>query len=288
VACDHCARLICRKHGTTTTADAPRGRRLLCSNCITYCEGSTSEPVGVDECALCHTCGKHICERHQVLCAVDGQPHCSKHLRRADRSRRFICQQHQAACARERGAIFASDEIRPCAQCGTAVCASHGAECHEDRVWHCHEHAAALADVPNAFACAQHQSRCHVDDRVYSLGGTAACEICGRAACRSHRRACDVCGAGVCVKDFAAGSGRCVTCSKLRPTAEVPDEVLAAAMRLVSPGEVKRWDIARDGGRYVVDAHLGWTRHVLFTVPHGTAKAVRARRVSILGSTTIS
>jgi hypothetical protein len=285
-ACESCGRMICRRHGNSTRPDAPRGERFLCKDCITWCEGSTSEPVGVDESALCFTCGKHICLRHQVLCEVDRKPHCSKHLRRADRSRRFICEQHRADCAREPGVIFASDEVITCVKCGTACCARHSASCLDDQAWYCDEHVSALTDV-QAFACEEHQSRCHIDDRVFSLRGTLRCEICGKNTCRTHRRRCAICGAEICQKDLAKGSDRCVSCSQLKSTTDVPHEVVSAAMRLVEPGSIKRWDIARDGGRYVVDLHLGWTRHIVFTVPHGGAEPLRARRISLLGSTPI-
>jgi hypothetical protein len=286
-ACAVCTRMVCAKHGVQTDVGAPRGQRFVCGNCVTHCEGGTSEPVGIDEAALCATCGKHICERHQVVCVVDGKPHCSKHLRRADRSRRFICEMHQAACTREPGVVFASDEVQPCVQCSAVSCGKHGAPCHEDQAWHCVEHMATLTDIPNAFACKKHESVCHIDQRAFSLKGTDPCEICGQPTCRSHRRPCNWCGARVCLKDFAAAS-RCVTCAKLTPTADIPDEIVSAAARLVPRGGAKSWSLARDGGRYVVEINLGWTRRIVFSVLHGTAEPVHVRRHSIFGSTAVS
>ncbi|MEX2284812.1 MAG: PepSY domain-containing protein [Gemmatimonadota bacterium] len=88
----------------------------------------------------------------------------------------------------------------------------------------------------------------------------------------------------MCVKDFAAAA-RCVTCAKLAPSADIPDEIVSAAARLVPRGAAKSWSLARDGGRYVVEINLGWTRRVVFTVVHGTAEAIHVRRHSIFGTT---
>src|SRR2546425_8474091 len=88
----------------------------------------SNEPVGVDEVTQCASCGKSVCTAHQALCAVDGQVHCSQHLRRTDQSRRLVCARHRASCTEESGAVFASDEVEACASCGKLVCAGHSAE----------------------------------------------------------------------------------------------------------------------------------------------------------------
>jgi hypothetical protein len=63
------------------------------------------------------------------VCVVDGQVHCTAHLRRADGSGRLVCARHRAACAEEPGAIFASDEVAACPVCGKGACAQHRAAC---------------------------------------------------------------------------------------------------------------------------------------------------------------
>jgi hypothetical protein len=256
---------------------------LLCSNCVVYCEGGTSEPVGRDEAALCGTCGKYICERHQVLCVVDQKPHCSKHLKRADRSRRFICAAHTAQCAREPGVVFASDEVHACVECGVISCNAHGAACRGDARWHCREHLAALTDVADALACSRHRSTCHIDGSVFSLQGTTPCEICARTTCRTHLHTCRWCGAWVCRTDLTGD--RCGTCAKLAPAADISDEVLAAAATVTGEERAKQWLLARDGARFVVQLDYGWKRRMVFSVPHGTATAVRPLRHSLFGST---
>jgi hypothetical protein len=60
---------------------------------------------------------------------VDGQVHCSPHLRRADRSRRLVCARHRSACAEEPAALLASDEVAACPICGRSTCELHRAAC---------------------------------------------------------------------------------------------------------------------------------------------------------------
>ena len=282
VPCAVCQRLICRKHRVNTVEEAPLGTRPLCSDCVVYCEGATSEPVGVDEATPCGTCGRHICRHHQVPCVVDHKPHCSSHLRRADRSRRFFCGEHEAHCDDEPNLLFAADEIHPCVECGSASCNRHGAACHGDERWHCLSHLERLTDRPDAWGCAEHRTVCHVDGRAFSIQGTTPCEICGRLACRTHSDTCSWCGAGVCTKDATAG--RCVTCANLRSSDDPPDAVVTAAAALVDRPPVRAWHVARDGGRYVAQLDLGWTRRIVLTVPHGSATATRVIRHSLFGS----
>jgi len=101
----------------------------LCAACLRHCEGGTNEPVGVDEVAHCASCGKTVCTAHQAVCAVDGQVHCSPHLRRTDQSQRLVCARHRAACALESGTLFAADEVGACPICGKGVCQTHRAAC---------------------------------------------------------------------------------------------------------------------------------------------------------------
>jgi hypothetical protein len=283
--CAVCQRPICTKHRVDTVADAPRGARRLCPTCVVYCEGATSEPVGVDEAATCGTCGRHICERHQVRCVVDKRPHCSTHLKRADRSRRFFCEAHAAACDDEPELLFAADEVHACVECGRRSCDRHGAACHGDDRWHCLSHLSRLTDIPDAWGCAAHRTVCHVDGRIFSQDATQACEVCGRLSCRTHRAACSWCGAVVCTQDST--DRRCVTCRRLRPSDDPPDTVVTAASAFTDGQKVRRWHVARDGGRYVVQLDLGWTRKLVLTVPHGSAAATRVVRHSLFGSAAV-
>src|SRR3989440_524170 len=127
--CGSCGRDVCNRHAQRSHADAPKGSRRLCAACVRYCEGGTNEPVGVDEVAPCASCGKAVCSAHQAVCAVDGQVHCSPHLRRADRSRRLVCARHRGACAEEPAALFASDELAACPICGRGTCELHRTAC---------------------------------------------------------------------------------------------------------------------------------------------------------------
>jgi hypothetical protein len=127
--CGSCGRVVCNRHAEQSGADAPKGSRRLCSACLKYCEGGTSEPVGVDEVTPCASCGKSVCTAHQAVCVVDGQVHCSQHLRRTDTSRRLVCARHRAACVVEAMTLFASDEVEECPVCGKDACAHHRAAC---------------------------------------------------------------------------------------------------------------------------------------------------------------
>jgi len=127
--CGSCGREVCNRHAQQSDAAAPKGSRRLCTACLRYCEGGTNEPVGVDEVAPCASCGKSVCTAHQAVCAVDGQVHCSLHLRRVDRSRRLVCARHRAGCAEEPAALFASDEVATCPICGRGTCEQHRAAC---------------------------------------------------------------------------------------------------------------------------------------------------------------
>jgi hypothetical protein len=132
-ACGSCGRLICNRHAEETDAEAPQGRRRLCAACLRQCEGGVNERVGMDEVAPCASCGKVVCTAHQDVCAVDGQGHCSQHLRRTDQSERLVCARHRAACALEGVvAVFASDEVEECPVCGKHVCADHRGACHDE------------------------------------------------------------------------------------------------------------------------------------------------------------
>ena len=132
-ACGSCGRIVCNRHAEQSGADAPKGSRRLCTACVRHCEGGTNEPVGVDEVVECVSCGRSVCTAHQAVCAVDGQVHCSRHLRRADGSGRVVCEQHRAACVAEPDAVFASDEVEACPVCGKTVCVQHQAACGCDR-----------------------------------------------------------------------------------------------------------------------------------------------------------
>jgi hypothetical protein len=127
--CGSCGRVVCNRHAEQSAADAPKGSRRLCTACVRYCEGGTNEPVGVDEVTECASCGKSVCSAHQAVCVVDGQVHCSQHLRRTDTSRRLVCARHRAGCVEETMTLFASDEVEPCPVCGKDACARHRAAC---------------------------------------------------------------------------------------------------------------------------------------------------------------
>lgn len=281
--CASCGRDVCRKHAVATHDDTPRGSRLLCTHCVVYCEGGTSEPVGRDEAEQCGTCGRWICERHQVRCVVDGEPHCSKHLRRTDRSRRFICEKHAAACVHESPeVIFASDEVHACVECGRVGCERHAAQCHGDARWHCSSHLAVLNDLADAAGCVEHRSTCHIDGRTFSLEGTSPCDVCAGTTCWTHAHRCRWCGGRGCTKDVQGG--RCATCRNLTPAEDLPDDVIAALARVTPDTRGRQRLSARNGSRFIVQVELGWTRRLVVTVPHSGAKP-RVVRHSIFGTT---
>jgi hypothetical protein len=269
-----------------STADAPLGARRLCGDCVRYCEGGTSEPVGRDEVARCTSCERWVCVDHQATCAVDRQVHCSKHLRRTDDSRRLVCEEHRAACAAEPGTVLASDEVVACEACGRSVCTdAHSHECVECRGRFCDSDAAALRDRYGEWACREHHAVCHVDSRAYSMAGAERCPVCDRHACRAHLRECDWCGRMVCVAERDEESERCITCRRLSRDDEPSDDVLAAAIGVVGKGRRARsWKTARDAGHVVVEVALGWRRRVVFAVRHGSRTAEVGRNHTLLRS----
>jgi len=284
--CGSCGRLVCNRHAEQSDAAAPKGSRRLCAACLRYCEGGTNEPVGVDEVARCASCGKSVCTAHQAVCAVDGQVHCSQHLRRTDRSRRLVCGQHRAACAQEPAAMFASDEVAACASCGKLVCAGHSAECVADKLRHCVTHLEPLVDANGSYGCAEHRKQCHVDGRAFSLEGVSECPICGEGACAAHRAACAYCGRRVCTTDLSRESRRCATCAQLAAVNDPPDAVVTAA-RAATGGEPKAsrsWRMARDRSHLVVEVDLGLRRKAVFTVRHGDTVPDSVVKHSLLGS----
>ncbi|HEU5261988.1 MAG TPA: hypothetical protein VFU41_11270 [Gemmatimonadales bacterium] len=289
--CGSCGRVICNRHAQQSGADAPKGSRRLCAACLRYCEGGTNEPVGVDEVTACASCEKSVCTAHQAVCVVDGQVHCSRHLRRTDTSRRLVCARHRAACAVEPAALFASDEVGPCASCGRSVCAGHSAECIEDKERHCVTHLEPLLDAKDSYGCPAHRKQCHVDGRAFSLGGVKECPICGKDACPRHRAACGYCGRHVCTADLgqlepARQSRRCSTCAQLAAVSDPPDEVVTAALTATGgePKSSRGWRMARDRSHLVVELDFGLTRKTVFTVPHGDTVPDGIVRHSLLGS----
>lgn len=284
VPCAACGTALCRAHATRTGADSPRGARWLCGGCTVHCEGGTNEPVGVDEAVRCTACERHICEVHRVSCAVDGSPHCSRHLRRSDHSGRLVCEHHRASCADEAAAILASDEVWPCGTCGRQICANHGGICAADGARHCTSHLARLADRPGQLACEPHRTLCHVDGVAFSPTGTRPCPVCERRACEAHRAACPNCARQVCVSDLA--EGRCVTCARLEDMADPPDDLIQAGVAANNgePPATRRWRAARDATATVVELDLGWTRRLVFAVAHGEVKPGTVVQHSLLGS----
>ena len=284
VACQRCGKALCKAHATRTAADAARGARWLCADCVVLCEGGTNESVGLDEAVRCSSCERYICETHRVLCAVDGQPHCSRHLRRSDRSGRLVCEGHRAACADEPGSVLASDEVATCETCARVVCDTHGGVCDADGARHCVVHLRPLADRPRARACEQHRTMCHVDSVVFSTVGTKPCPVCGKPTCGAHRSACKSCARQVCARDV--DQGRCLTCRRLEVTADPPDDVVQAALAANGgePVKAKSWRTARDATATVVELELGWTRRLVFTLPHGELRPRTVVAHSALGS----
>ncbi len=283
--CGSCGRLVCNRHAEQSHAEAPKGSRRLCATCLRYCEGGTNEPVGVDEVAQCASCGKAVCTAHQAVCVVDGQVHCSQHLRRTDTSRRLVCGKHRAGCDLEPAAIFASDEVGACASCGKLVCAGHSAECVEDKQRHCLTHLEPLHDANGSYGCAEHRKACHVDGQAFTLKGVAECPVCGKDACARHRAACGHCGRQVCTADLTQHS-RCATCAQLVAIADPPDEVVTAARTVTGDGpkSSRGWRMARDRSHLVVELDLGLRRKAVFTLRHGDTVPDSVVKHSLLGS----
>ncbi|HET7380627.1 MAG TPA: hypothetical protein VFJ24_11340 [Gaiellales bacterium] len=128
-ACGVCGKVVCATHAVRSDSSAPKGERRLCLECVVYCEGKTNEPVGRDEAVRCASCEAFVCASHRAACVVDQLVHCSKHLRRADRSRRLVCERHRGQCGHEAGVVFASDEVAACSACGQTVCDAHAGTC---------------------------------------------------------------------------------------------------------------------------------------------------------------
>ena len=284
VTCANCGIGLCRPHAVQTGQAAPKGQRWLCDSCVVLCEGGSNEPVGVDESVRCSACERHICLNHRAVCAVDGQVQCSRHLRRSDRSGRLACETHRASCADEPDSILASDEVRACATCERPICEAHGADCVADGHRHCNRHLAPLADAPGRRGCEQHRTTCHVDGVTFSLTGTRECPVCGKAACEAHRVACPSCARQVCIRDFEGA--RCLTCHQLDAAPDLGDDLIQAALAANNgePLKAKQWRTARDATATVVEADLGWTRRLVFTVRHGGLRPQTVVQHSLLGS----
>jgi hypothetical protein len=287
--CAICGRVVCTAHGVDTGPGSPKGARRLCRECTLYCEGGSNEPVGRDEAVRCGTCEKSVCANHQAVCVVDSQVHCSKHLRRADRSRRLSCEKHRAQCNVEPHVIFASDEIATCASCGRTICVDHGAVCRVDGERHCSTHLVRLLDTPSDYGCDKHRSVCHVDQRTYTIEGTSPCMVCGLATCREHYRPCGWCGRPVCSGELPSREARCVTCRQMADLTDPAESILAAAI-IANGGEPpngKFWMIGRDVMHDVVDVDLGWSRRLVFSVRHSDNVPEFVMRHSLLGSSRV-
>jgi hypothetical protein len=275
----------CTRHGVRTGEASPKGARWLCQRCVVLCEGGTNEPVGVDEVTGCASCHRHVCERHQAACAVDGKVHCSSHLRRADASRRLLCEAHRTLCVAEAGVVVGTDEVVPCATCGGSVCQADRARCTTDGAEHCRTHLVALSDRPGELACQQHHVRCHVDGAACSPAGAPACPICLKPACARHTRECASCGRTVCRTDLG-GDTRCATCRSLTPDPDPEDRLIEAVLHANrgEPPKAKAWRTARDGSHTVVELDLGWTRRLVVAVRHGESRAEVGRRRAVWGN----
>ena len=284
--CALCGRVVCASHATDSAPGSARGVRRLCPDCVVYCEGGKNEPVGRDEVVRCASCERSVCEGHQAKCSVDGKVHCSTHLRRTDRSRRLVCAWDRGICNREPEAVFAADEVAQCATCGATVCTVHGGVCVADGAHHCMQHLVHLTDLPEALACDAHHTTCHVDGAAFSIGGTVACPVCGRPACKTHTRQCTSCARGVCTAELDRTSGRCATCGQLVETPEPTDEIIQAAMQANNgePPAAKSWRTSRDATHTVVELSHGWMRRTVFTVRHGDTKAETVMRHSPFGA----
>lgn len=287
-ACATCGRLVCDRHAEHSQDSAPRGARCFCADCARRCEGGSNEIVGKDEVLPCASCERMVCESHQARCVVDGHVHCSKHLRRTDRSRRLVCEKDRAGCAYEPNAVFATDEITSCVECGLTGCDQHVIACAEDGRKFCHTHLLEARDRPGERVCKSHHTVCHIDGGVFTAMGTSACPVCGKRTCSGHRKDCMSCGRSVCVQDVGPDS-RCSTCTRLQAATDPSDDVIAAANRLFeSAGRAKSWRISRDASHTIVEADLGWTRKVTFVLKHGEQKAERAVSTSLLGTKTLT
>lgn len=269
VSCAICAKAICRAHAAQSVGTAPHGQRWLCSGCAVACEGGTNEIVGVDEVDRCVSCDRHICHTHRTACQVDHRPHCSRHLRKSDRSGRLVCEEHRGACAAEPESVYASDELVACTSCGALNCEAHRGVCDADRQSHCASHLLPLTDKPTYFACEKHVERCSIDRLAFSIGGTSPCPVCGKGACARHLAECGNCGRRACMRH--TDDGWCTTCRKVSETAEPTDEVIGAVAEATgSETESARiWRVAVDAHHTVIELPLGWRRRVVLTLRHG-------------------
>lgn len=284
VGCARCGLALCRAHGIETGEGAPLGQRWLCASCTVYCEGGTNEPVGLDEVERCASCERHICHAHAATCVVDGRRHCSRHLRRSDRSGRLACEGHRASCADEPDAVLASDEVAACATCGRAVCEGHRGICTTDGQPHCRSHLAPLRDQPGAQACEPHRTTCAIDGVTFSLTGTRGCPVCRRTVCATHLAACSSCARAVCTSDIEEST--CRTCRAVEIASDLADELIAASLQANrgEPVKAKEWRTARDATHTIVEAQLGWGRRLTFSVAHGESKPSTAVYRSLLGA----
>ena len=288
--CGSCGRVVCNRHAEQSSADAPKGSRRLCATCLRHCEGGSNEPVGMDEVTQCASCDKSVCTAHQAVCVVDGQVHCSQHLRRTDQSRRLVCEQHRGACTHEPEAIFASDEVAACASCGQPVCAGHSAQCVRDGFRHCVTHLEPLLDENGSYACEAHRKQCHVDGQAFTLTGVNNCPVCGKDACAQHWSACTYCGRDVCTADLgkvesARQARRCATCAHLAAGSGPPDAVISAALAAAgAPKSSRAWRIARDRSHAVVELDLGLSRKTVVAVRHEGLVPESVVKHSLLGS----
>jgi hypothetical protein len=284
--CALCGRVVCASHASQSTPSSPRGVRRFCTQCVVYCEGGKNEPVGIDEVVRCASCERSVCEAHQAKCAVDGNVHCSTHLRRTDRSRRLVCESDRAICTQEPEAVLARDEVVECITCGGNACTLHASVCVEDGGHHCMRHLAPLKDRPGAMACPTHRTICHIDSVAFSLDGTLACPVCTRPTCSGHRRACASCGRSVCTAELDRPTGSCATCLHLAATPDPADDIIQAAMEANGgePPNAKAWRTSRDATHTVVEVSHGWMRRTVFTVRHGDERAETVVRHSAFGA----
>lgn len=192
VKCGRCYLSMCRTHANQSAVTAPLGQRWLCPGCTVLCEGGQDEPVGLDEVVRCASCSQHICVTHQSICAVDGAIHCSKHLRKSDRSGRLACETHRSACDDEPHSVLAIDELTKCSSCGRTVCDGHGATCSVDGNFHCSSHLLSPNSARDKRLCETHRAACHVDGEIFQLDGVVACATCSLPVCAKHGSACSV------------------------------------------------------------------------------------------------
>lgn len=283
VTCAICSTHACRAHAVQSVNTAPRGQRWLCSGCSVACEGGTNEIVGTDEVERCATCERHICHTHRAVCQVDGKSHCSRHLRKSDRSGRLVCEAHRGACADEPESVYALDELAACTSCGKQNCETHRGVCDADRQPHCKSHLLALTDKPGHFGCEQHIERCSVDRLAFSIGGTTPCPVCGKGTCARHLSECGNCGRRACTRH--TDDGWCTSCRKLAETAEPTDEMIGAVAEATgSETESARvWRMAVDAAHTVIELPLGWRRRVVLTLRHGDTIAQSVIQHGIFG-----